>query len=92
MHENIADEFALDEEARCANEAQAPDLFGMADGDFGRDPATGTMADEIELLEFERIEDLEPVEDHVLDRCSLGQFAAAVDTRKCRSDQPAALC
>ena len=60
----------------------------MAHRQFGGDPAADAMADQIETLEPERVEQLEIVEDHVVDVITVAELVAAGAARMRGRDHP----
>jgi hypothetical protein len=59
------------------NKPEAPiktslrNFFRVAHGELGGDPATDAVADEIELVEFKRVDHFEIVKDHVFDHVNV---------------------
>ena len=71
-HEQIADRRAGHEQSRCPQQRERAHLLAMAHRDLGRDPAADRRADQVEIGQTERIDDLQIVEDEIVD--GLGQI------------------
>ena len=76
MHEDVADRRARHKQSAGADQAQAPHPFGIAHRQLGGDPATDAVADQIEALQAQGVEDLEVMEDDILDAVAFGELVA----------------
>ena len=91
VHEDIADQRAFDEQASGADQHQFANLFRVADGELGGDPAADAAADEIEARELQDIEHFEIMKNHVFDGVDILVFIGQSAAGMSRRDDPRAL-
>ena len=76
MHEHVPDRLTRHKQSAGADQDEARNPLGMAYRELGSDPAADAMPDQIEILQSERVENLEIMEDHVIDVAAVRQLVA----------------
>src|SRR3954454_7684015 len=76
MHEHVPDRLTRHKQSAGAHQDEARNPLGMAYRELGSDPAADAMPDQIEILQSERVENLEIMEDPVSDAPAVRQLVA----------------